>query len=529
MFSRADAIIPANAFQSCLRGDNLCSMQKWGEAEEHVIRSVSLDPEFMPAWDVWYMIYFKQKKLEEGIQVFTKQVGLHPKCAGPLFALGRIQAEMKAYDLALDSLKMASLFDSHHLGILISMADIYVQTGKLDLACNLLKKALQLSPENLQVLNNYGACAFRLGDRESARSAFKTISELDPKSTVGWQGLAACANLSKNRGQTNGFLKKTQEASGETSKHSVETAEKVTVEHLERIYHDLVDSKSVDLKRWEAVQYISFVNKNYVIGEAAGLKCVEINPNKQDVWIMLAAAQAGLQKTTDAIASYRTALNINPKSPETWFFLAQLLFEQGRFTEAEIAAGRFVELAPTNFESWRIWIGITRKKGSFLKAIDRINDAIAHFPKMALFWTLKGDCLFYDLHRSSEAFDTYNKATQVEPINTNAWSQLGRYYGNSGKLEMALPAFRRAVEADPHNADAWGGIGYSLFLEGKTDEAIDSYLKALKCNPKDENAWINIVRAYSKQGNRLKAVEAANNLESLNPQQASQLRRDIGL
>jgi tetratricopeptide (TPR) repeat protein len=89
------------------------------------------------------------------------------------------------------------------------------------------------------------------------------------------------------------------------------------------------------------------------------------------------------------------------------------------------------------------------------------------------------------------AVDCYNRALQMNPGLTSAWSNKGSALARLGFHKEALECYDRALWFDSDNVAALISTGHSLASLGRRQEAIKFYDRALLIDPNEADAWYN--------------------------------------
>jgi tetratricopeptide (TPR) repeat protein len=97
------------------------------------------------------------------------------------------------------------------------------------------------------------------------------------------------------------------------------------------------------------------------------------------------------------------------------------------------------------------------------------------------------DCTAHHVHRrSEEAFESCNKALEVDPTYANALWKRGQLYAAQGNLEAAVADYTAAIQAD----SSWPWVYYlraqALVELGRSDEAQADLKQALELEPVEE-------------------------------------------
>jgi len=103
-----------------------------------------------------------------------------------------------------------------------------------------------------------------------------------------------------------------------------------------------------------------------------------------------------------------------------------------------------------------------------------------------------GLCL-KELGRNAEAFESVQKASELEPGRADIWNELGLLWDDEGRLTKSEACYRRAVELDPTLARAWNNLGVTAFIRQNFPEAKQYFSKALELDPGMESARLNLI------------------------------------
>lgn len=101
----------------------------------------------------------------------------------------------------------------------------------------------------------------------------------------------------------------------------------------------------------------------------------------------------------------------------------------------------------------------------------------------------------------------YNENGQWKVIWTLNISQAAKKLMNSQKFTDAIQAYREVLKYDPLNGDAYKQIGWCQYRQGYYQDALLSAQKAVELNPKDETNYNLLAGIYSSQNNDELAIE----------------------
>ena len=170
--------------------------------------------------------------------------------------------------------------------------------------------------------------------------------------------------------------------------------------------------------------------------------------------------------------------------------------------------GIFLMLGYLIFEYWRKWEG----RSPFLK------------------WTVVFLCycyiailLFISYNRSfvwKDSETLWQDVIEKYPEATIAYNNLGEYYHNQGRFELAFSYVEKAIAVDPQYPTAYYNKGNILAIRKDYGHAGDAYSKAIDLNPRFRNAYNNRGNMYLLLGQLEPALKDYNKSIELEPDKA---------
>ncbi|MEM6296669.1 MAG: tetratricopeptide repeat protein [Myxococcota bacterium] len=100
------------------------------------------------------------------------------------------------------------------------------------------------------------------------------------------------------------------------------------------------------------------------------------------------------------------------------------------------------------------------------------------------------------------ALTSYARATNTDPMFTDAWVAQGVLMDGRGDPTAALQAYRSALLSDPQHVHAWRNLGNSLAAQHKYDEAASAYETALGLAVGDPTIAFLRASAHAAKGDR---------------------------
>ncbi len=135
--------------------------------------------------------------------------------------------------------------------------------------------------------------------------------------------------------------------------------------------------------------------------------------------------------------------------------------------------------------------------------------------KAAEDWIDIGNLSYYT--DSKKPLEAYTKATELDPLNKDAWNKLGLILQRLGKLDEAENAYTQVMNLSGSDKEFWaiasGNLGIIYQTRGSFDKAEEYYLKAmglyndLGCKGGMAKQYCNLGTLYESRGDLDKAEE----------------------
>jgi len=222
---------------------------------------------------------------------------------------------------------------------------------------------------------------------------------------------------------------------------------------------------------------------------------------------LLARHFEGADRTDDAIAAYRRAIQLDPKSAELLSALASLYAREGKGAEALTEADAALKLDPANLEAHQVIGSVYAEYGEQKKAL-RPGDNPSTY--------------------SARAIAAFEKAMgDGSDIELNY--RLSRLYLQTGAFAKAVPLLKRVVDNQPGLVDAAVLLSIAQESAGMTEDAVETLEGLLQQNPSSYRAQIRIAEIREQQQNWSAAADAYGKAQALNPRALLSTRRAVAL
>jgi TolB-like protein/DNA-binding winged helix-turn-helix (wHTH) protein/Flp pilus assembly protein TadD len=183
-----------------------------------------------------------------------------------------------------------------------------------------------------------------------------------------------------------------------------------------------------------------------------------------------------------SVEAYRKAIALDPNYASAYArlaiseaYLADDTGDAAEMRRAEESAERAIALAPAEADgyaaradlrasfSWD-WAGAQADVAKAL-AIDPSDSEVQH----------RYGFLLANLGRLPEAIAAQKKSTELDPLSSHAWENLGRYQMFSRDFAAAAAALRRALEIQPDSTFGLYNLGTLQLLEGNAAEGLATF------------------------------------------------------
>jgi serine/threonine-protein kinase len=116
-----------------------------------------------------------------------------------------------------------------------------------------------------------------------------------------------------------------------------------------------------------------------------------------------------------------------------------------------------------------------------------------------------------------QAIARLQHALVLDPLNPDAYRELGKAYQASGKLKEAEDTFKKAIEVQPRFWGTHNELGKLYFRSGRYHEAEKEYRRILELIPDNAVAYLNLGAMYFQQKRYEEALAMFQRLAAIKP------------
>jgi len=135
-------------------------------------------------------------------------------------------------------------------------------------------------------------------------------------------------------------------------------------------------------------------------------------------------------------------------------------------------------------------------------------------------WCAIGNC--FSLQKEHDvAIKFFQRALQIDPSFTYAYTLCGHEYVSNENFEKAIAYYRHAIRSDPRHYNAWYGLGTIYYRQEKYDLAEYHFKRAISINPRSSVLYCYlgmVLHANQNFNDALRMLLRASELEPSNPQ-----------
>ncbi|MFN8259058.1 MAG: tetratricopeptide repeat protein [Bacteroidales bacterium] len=236
----------------------------------------------------------------------------------------------------------------------------------------------------------------------------------------------------------------------------------------------------------------------------------------EDYYLLLARANAGLDKKEEAIANLSKYLDSPTKLPEN--FIKSYIEFSGLKNQKS-----WDELWKTEHYSTKENIlnnaKYAIKSGNYAEAADRLDEYLSKYNQNAEAYFLRGN-VYMHFNDAKSALESYNNACKLKPEMTDYTISLANCNNKIQKYKTSLELLNKLLLKDSLNLEAYLARAEAYFGNGQYTNAQSDISQFRLYYPENENAQFTEARIEVKTGDYLGAISNFGKLIKTNPGKA---------
>jgi predicted O-linked N-acetylglucosamine transferase (SPINDLY family) len=215
---------------------------------------------------------------------------------------------------------------------------------------------------------------------------------------------------------------------------------------------------------------------------------LRLRPNYPQAYCNRGTALLALERPADALASFDRALALRADYPEALHNRGNALMALRRTAQALEAYEAALKLRPQQLEIWNSFGTALARAGRLEEALEALGRVLAAAPRHVGALLNRGNVLL-ELDRPDEARECLERARLEAPNDPQVCNSLGYALFLEKRTEEAVASFDRALALRPSFAAAFANRGSALAALNDLDGAMASFAQALQHDPRDPDAW----------------------------------------
>ena len=235
-------------------------------------------------------------------------------------------------------------------------------------------------------------------------------------------------------------------------------------------------------------------------------KAIELDPNNASARIKLGKIFSALGRRQEADEAYKEALKLDPMQ-EKLASAAQLL-RQNKVEEAERICRQALREQPDDVNGLRLLASIASQLEQKDDAIVLLERAVELKPKFSGAWSDLAEA-YSDTDEFGKALDAVQRVIKLQPDLPFGFMVRAGILTKSGDHQGGLEAYEEALKIEPDHVGSNMGIGNVLKTVGRFDESVEAYKKCIKTQPLFAEAYWSLanLKTYQFEASEIEQME----------------------
>lgn len=349
-----------------------------------------------------------------------------------------------------------------------------VSQGELDQAEQLLRQLVDSGSNLAQAWMNLGVLVGDRGDKVERLKLFNHARELDPNNAKVLLNLAIACHENGDSDSAEALIRQVldQDAQLVAAHHSLGVV-LAKAGRASEARDALATALELDPAHWQSLVQLTSLKSAAALklAEAGYRRLIDAEPENGSLHRQLAVNLKYQNRISEAIESFRTALNLNAADKSTLMGLGLVLMNLGQADESLVLFLQALALDPDNGEALACTGLALFNLGDRVQAIEMLDRALLKMPDRADLINVKGQC-----------------------------------HADNGQLDQALACFEKALELDFNNMAIHFNLANTLRIRGDLEAARIAFDELLAEKPLDLGLFSSQMFLYSVASERWAAT-----------------------
>jgi predicted O-linked N-acetylglucosamine transferase (SPINDLY family) len=349
-----------------------------------------------------------------------------------------------------------------------------VSQGELDQAEQLLRQLVDSGSTLAKAWMNLGVLVGDRGDKVERLKLFNHALELDPNNAKVLLNLAIACHENGDSDSAEALIRQVldQDAQLVAAHHSLGVV-LAKAGRASEARDALATALELDPAHWQSLVQLTSLKSAAALklAEAGYRRLIDAEPENGSLHRQLAVNLKYQNRISEAIESFRTALNLNAADKSTLMGLGLVLMNLGQADESLVLFLQALALDPDNGEALACTGLALFNLGDRVQAIEMLDRALLKIPDRADLINVKGQC-----------------------------------HADNGQLDQALACFEKALELDFSNMAIHFNLANTLRIRGDLEAARIAFDELLAEKPLDLGLFSSQMFLYSVASERWAAA-----------------------
>ena len=497
-YKQAIAIAPGQIFVWNNLGNLCMKIMRNDEAMLAFQKALQHNEKDPVAWNGLGNVYYTIGYIDDAISAYRKAIEFAPTLAQPWSGLGDAYVSVGRDLDAIAAFQKAIEINKQFITPWLRLADIYCRQGRNKDAIKTFRRALNVEPNNPLIWNDLGLTLIKINAFEDAIRAFNEASKLDRSFGWAYCNLALCYANQKKYAEAIELCRKSLFV-------FTEDIDKVIACDRMASYYRAINDYENAVEAYQLADRL----KGHVVS----------NPHKSNREALISFSQPQTEFSTEIpyISPSQKPIDFDKSN-------ATIKIKQGYQSEPDWAIQSPSWNPGTSTISTDSEYLICNKKPlEFSIEKEATPEQTTEVPPMSTELSFFSHPIG-NRNATLELFESsFNIGEMTETKNPVVWNEKGNIHFQNHAYDEAIIAYNKAIELDRSFGWPYSNLALTYLSLGKYAEAILLYQKSiclLKTNEEKACSWNNLGNIYRHQGNYEEALNAYQNADEIDPQNA---------